>query len=75
MILRDTEHYYYVIYHHDKWEICKANNQRQMRRHGYDTSNIVLRVRHYDQASAWLHAVHHPDRIRYVSLTGIDLVD
>lgn len=70
----EKEHYYYIIYHHDQWQIVKANNQRQMRQHGYKTKQLAARFRHYDDAYTWLWMVHRC-RPRYVSLTGIDLID
>lgn len=73
--MHETEHYYYTIPQDDTWLIVKAHNQREMRRNGYDTAAITSRWRHYDDASHWLHHTHHPGRIRYISLTGVDFVD
>lgn len=71
----EAEHYYYVIFASNRWQIVKANNQRQMRQAGYDTKTIAARYRHYDEASRHLHAIHHPERVYYISLTGNNFID
>ena len=71
----EAEHYYYVIFASDCWQIVKANNQKQMRAAGYDIKAITARYRHYDSASSHLRQIHHPDRIYYKSLTGSDWID
>lgn len=73
--MNEREHYYYCIYAHSRWEIVKAYNKRQMKANGYDLGSIAARYRHYFDARAHIHAAHSPDRIAYVNLTTVDLID
>lgn len=67
--MKEREHYYYVF----DSDIVKAFNQKDLKKAGYDLTQLKMRTRHYYEASRFLHTIGQ--RPRYVSLTGNDFID